>query len=104
MPTALPWCSTHAQRDPRTVRRRRVRAPAVGRHRRWHGHGDRTLAAALQQTPALAAAARHAYAHAFSVTLFVIVGVTVLARAAVAWLLRPPPGTASATDEPAIGA
>jgi MFS transporter, DHA2 family, integral membrane protein len=68
------------------------------------GPARESLAAALQQAPALADAARHAFVHAFSLTLLVVVGVTVLASAAVHSLLRSPPHTAAATDEPAVSA
>jgi hypothetical protein len=63
-----------------------------------------SLAAALQQTPALADAGRHAYVHAFGQTVLVVAGVIVLASATVAWLMRSRPDTATATDGRAVAA
>jgi EmrB/QacA subfamily drug resistance transporter len=53
------------------------------------GPARESLAAAIQTTPAFADAARHAYVHAFSVSLLVVSAVTVLASVSVAGLLRP---------------
>jgi EmrB/QacA subfamily drug resistance transporter len=68
------------------------------------GPARESLAAALQQRPALADAARHAFVHAFSLTLLVVVAVTVLASVAVHSLLRSPPNTAAADEEEAVAA
>ena len=53
------------------------------------GAARESLGAAIQQTPGLADLARHAYVHAFNVTLLVAVGVALLASVAVSWVLRP---------------
>ena len=53
------------------------------------GVARQSLGAAIQRVPGIADLARHAYVHAFSVTLLVAVGVALVASATVSWLLRP---------------
>jgi len=60
-----------------------------------------SLGAALQGSPDLVDTARHAYVHAFSMTLLVMVGVALLASAVVSWLLRPLPVAVAEEDEEA---
>jgi hypothetical protein len=65
------------------------------------GPARESLAAAIQTTPAFADAARHAYVHAFSVSLLVASAVTVLASVAVAGLLRPRSAAVGADEQAA---
>jgi EmrB/QacA subfamily drug resistance transporter len=60
-----------------------------------------SLGAALGGSPGLADTARHAYVHAFSMTLLVMVGVALVASALVSWMLRPQP-VAVAAEEQAV--
>ena len=53
------------------------------------GAARESLGAALQQAPEFADVARHAYVHAFDLTMLLAVGVALLASVAVSWVLRP---------------